>query len=112
MIPDTGAFDQKIVVNTMVDVFEKSGDGILVTHSAGDGPEWDTAIRSEKVEAVISLELGTFPFPKGKLPEVEKITSPFPARGYEVSDEEFAKILKKPMVVYFGDNIPNEMTDI
>ena len=111
MTPDTGTFNQQIIANAMVKVFEKSGDGILVTHSAGGGPGWDTGINSNKVKGIIALEPGTFPFPKGKLPEVEKTTSPFPAKGYEVSDEDFEKLMKIPMVVYFGDNIPTEITD-
>ena len=111
MTPDTGDFDQKVISDAMVKVFEKSGNGVLVTHSAGGGPGWDTAIASDKVKGVIALEPGTFPFPKGKLPEVEKTTSPFPAKGYEVSDAEFKKLTKIPIVVYFGDNIPTELTD-
>ena len=101
MTPDTGDFNQKVVADAMVKVFEKSGNGVLVTHSAGGGPGWDTAIASDKVKGVIALEPGTFPFPKGKLPEVEKTTSPFPAKGYEVSDAEFKKLTKIPIVVYF-----------
>ena len=111
MTPDTGDFNQKIITDAMVKVFEKSGNGVLVTHSAGGGPGWDTAINSDKVKGVIALEPGTFPFLKGKLPEVEKTTSPFPAKGYEVSDTEFKKLTKIPIVVYFGDNIPTELTD-
>ena len=111
MTPDTGDFDQKVISDAMVKVFEKSGNGVLVTHSAGGGPGWDTAIASDKVKGVIALEPGTFPFPKGKLPEVEKTTSPFPASGYEVSETEFKKLTKIPIVVYFGDNIPTELTD-
>ncbi len=111
MTLDTGDFNQKIITDAMVKVFEKSGNGVLVIHSAGGGPGWDTAINSDKVKGVIALEPGTFPFPKGKLPEVEKTTSPFPAKGYEVSDTEFKKLTKFPIVVYFGDNIPTELTD-
>lgn len=32
-------------------------------------------------------------------------------RFHEVSDEEFKRLTKVSMVVYFGDNIPDEMTD-
>lgn len=106
MTPDTGAFDQKVIAEAMVAVFERAGNGILVTHSAGGGPGWETAIRSEKVRAVISLEPGAFPFPEGEVPPVERTTSPFPARGNAVSMEEFLRLTKIPIVVYFGDNIP------
>lgn len=106
MTPDTGAYpSDEIISNAMVAVFEKSGDGILVTHSAGGGPGWTTAIKSEKVKAVIALEPGTFPFPENELPAVEVTTSPFPAAGQKVSMEDFMKLTKIPIVVYFGDNI-------
>ena len=107
MVPDTGAFDAKVVADAMVEVFKKSGDGILITHSAGGGPGWETAMRSDKVKGVISLEPGTFPFPEGEVPATEKTTSPFPAPGTPVSKEDFMKLTKIPIVVYFGDNIPS-----
>ncbi len=103
--PDTGKFDVALVAEAMAAVMEKTGDGVLVTHSAGGGPGWLTAAHSDKVKGVIALEPGTFPFPKGEVPEVEATTSPFPAQGIEVSDEDFQKLIKIPMVVYFGDNI-------
>lgn len=110
MTPDTGAFDQDVVANAMTAVMEKAGSGVLVTHSAGGGPGWLTAAHSDHVKGVIALEPGTFPFPKGEVPAVEETTSPFPARGMEVSDEDFQKLLKIPMVVYFGDNIKTGST--
>lgn len=107
MTPDTGAYPtNEVISDAMVAVFEKSGEGILMTHSAGGGPGWSTAIKSDKVKAVISLEPGTFPFPEGEVPEVEETTSPFPAKGTKVSMNEFMKLTKIPIVVYFGDNIP------
>ena len=103
--PDTGKFDTKVVADAMVAVMERAGEGILVTHSAGGGPGWLTAAHSDKVKGVIALEPGTFPFPKGEAPKAEATTSPFPAAGMEVSEEDFQKLLKIPMAVYFGDNI-------
>ncbi len=103
--PDTGAFDVALVAKSLVAVMEKAGDGVLITHSAGGGPGWLAAARSEHVKGVIALEPGTFPFPKGEVPPVEETTSPFPAAGMEVSDADFQKLLQIPMVVYFGDNI-------
>ncbi len=99
--------DQKIIADAMIAVFEKSGEGILITHSAGGGPGWETAMRSDKVKAVVSFEPGTFPFPIGELPSVEETTSPFPAVGQEVALEDFMRLTKIPIVVYFGDNIPS-----
>ncbi|MBQ3443226.1 MAG: alpha/beta fold hydrolase [Selenomonadaceae bacterium] len=64
--------EQKIIVDAMIAVFEKSGEGILITHSAGGGPGWETAMRSDKVKAVISLESGAFPFLEGEVPPTEE----------------------------------------
>lgn len=35
MTPNTGAFDENVISDAMAAVFEKSGDGILMTHSQG-----------------------------------------------------------------------------
>lgn len=106
MTPNTGAFDEAVIAEAMAAVFEKSGDGILVTHSAGGGPGWKTAIKSGKVKGIISLEPGAFPFPEGEVPEAEETSSPFPARGQAIPMEDFKKLTQIPIVVYFGDNIP------
>lgn len=112
MTPDTGAFDEKVVVQAMTAVFEKAGDGVLITYSAGGGPGWDTAMASSHVKGVIALEPGTFPFPEGEVPPVEKTTSPFPAKGTAVSMDDFMKLTRIPIIVYFGDNIPKGDTPV
>ena len=111
MTPDTAALDNKVVADAMVAVMEKAGDAVLMTHSAGGGPGWETAMRTNKVKAVIALEPGTFPFPENQMPAVEKTSSPFPARGTPVAMADFLKLTQIPIVVYFGDNIPTEYTD-
>lgn len=112
MTPDTGIYDENVFAKSVVDTFEVAGDGILMTHSAGGGPGFRAATDSDKIKAVISLEPGTFPFPEGELPDVEETTSMFPAKGYEVSMEDFKKLIAKPIVVYFGDNIPKGKTPV
>ena len=102
MTPDTGAFDSGVVAKAMTAVFDKVGDGVLMTHSAGGGPGWETAIASSHVKGVIALEPGTFPFPEGMVPPVEETTSPFPAKGTAVSMDDFMKITKIPIVVYYA----------
>ena len=97
MTPDTGAFDEKVVVQAMTAVFEKAGDGVLITHSAGGGPGWGTAMASSHVNGVIALEPGTFPFP---------------AKGTAVSMDDFMKLTRIPIIVYFGDNIPKGDTPV
>ncbi len=93
---------------TVLDLFEKSGAGVLVTHSQGGGPGWLTVMRSPKVRAVVSYEPGSgFVFPEGDLPApMSSLTGPLEAVGVPL--EQFMALTKIPIVIYFGDNIPDE----
>lgn len=110
--PNTGAYDEAVVSDAMAAVFERAGDGILVTHSQGGGPGWRTVIKSEKVKAVVSLEPGSrFVFPEGEAPEPIATTSPTgPLAAVEIPLSEFMKLTKIPIVIYYGDNIAEEYT--
>ena len=112
MTPNTGAYDEAVIARAMTAVFERAGDGVLVTHSQGGGPGWAAAMASPHVKGVIALEPGTFPFPKGEEPPAEETSSPFPAAGEDVSMEEFLRLTKIPILVVFGDNIPEERTEV
>jgi pimeloyl-ACP methyl ester carboxylesterase len=47
MTPNTGTVSEEMIVNAMSAVFDKSGDGILFTHSAGGTPGWITGAVKE-----------------------------------------------------------------
>lgn len=104
MTPNTGNVDEATIVNAMSSVMDKSGNGILFTHSAGGSPGWKTAIKNEKIKAVVAYEPGGFTFPEGEEPEGNR-------GGKGVPMKEFMKLTKIPIVVYYGDYIPAEETD-
>lgn len=104
MTPNTGNVDEATVVNALSAVFDKSGDGVLVTHSASGAPGWKIAMKNEHVKAVVSYEPGGFVFPEGEVPEGNR-------GGAGVPLNEFMKLTKIPIVVYFGDFIPESETD-
>lgn len=104
MTPNTGTIDEATVVNAMSAVLDKSGDGILFTHSAGGAPGWKTAIKNDRVRAIVAIEPGGFCFPEGQVPEGNR-------GGKGVPMEEFLKLTKIPIVVYYGDYIPAEETN-
>jgi pimeloyl-ACP methyl ester carboxylesterase len=104
MTPNTGNVDEAVIVNAMSAVFDKSGDGILFTHSAGGAPGWKTAIKNKHVKAVVAYEPGGFAFPEGEVPEGNR-------GGAGIPLAEFMKLTKIPIVVYYGDNIPKEETN-
>lgn len=111
MTPDTGSYDSNQISNAMAAVFDRSGPGVLVTHSAGGSPGWETAMKTEKVEAVIAIEPGGFPFPENEMPEPIP-NNYFELNGTPVSMDNFNKLTEIPIVVYYGDNIPEEASEV
>lgn len=109
--PNTGPYDQDVISDAVVALFDKIGSGVLVTHSQGGGPGWLTAIKNDKVKAIVAYEPGSsFVFPEDEIPK------PMPAltgtlEGFPVPLDDFMKLTRIPIVVYYGDNIP-EQTDI
>jgi pimeloyl-ACP methyl ester carboxylesterase len=105
MTPNTGAFDAALVSDATAEVFEKSGKGILITHSQGGLPGWIAATKTDKISAVVSYEPGNYLFPEGEVPES------LPSRtgalqGVGVPMEVFMQLTKIPVAIYFGDYIP------
>ncbi len=104
MTPNTGTVDETTIVNAMSAVFDKSGDGILFTHSAGGVPGWKTAFKNNHVKAIVAIEPGGFVFPEGETPVDNR-------GGKGVPLEAFMKLTKIPIIVYYGDYIPKEETN-
>jgi pimeloyl-ACP methyl ester carboxylesterase len=112
MTPNTGPYDSQVISEAIAALFEKTGGGILVTHSQGGGPGWYAAMSSPKIEAVVSYEPGLFVFPEGEAPAPIPGASPFdPLKAAEAPLSEFVKLTKIPIVLYFGDNIPEAPVD-
>lgn len=118
--PNTGAFDIEVLSDAVAALYDKIGPGILITHSQSGGPGWLSAIKSKKIRAIVSYEPGSnvevnanFVWPEGEMPA--PMTSAFNATsqpaGYAVPLKEFKQLTKIPIVLYFGDNIPEEPTD-
>ena len=110
MTPNTGGFDANVITNSMVELFNKIGQGILITHSQGGLPGWFAGVKSSNVKAIVSYEPGTYLFPEGELPE------PITGRtgvlsGVEIPMEDFKKLTQIPIVLYFGDNIGKEVSN-
>ncbi|MCH5599208.1 alpha/beta hydrolase family protein [Niabella ginsengisoli] len=114
MTPNTGSFDGSIIADAISQLFNKIGEGILVTHSQGGGPGWFTAIKNEKVKAVVAYEpYSSFLFPEGELPQPIKSTGLFGAlKGVEIPLADFMKLTKMPIIIYYGDNIAKEPTNV
>lgn len=105
MTPDLSNHTQDIpAINALAD---KIGGNILVTHSAGGYPGWAVAMQNSNVKAVAAFEPGGFVFPEDEVP------APMPSltgtlEGIPVKTEDFQKLTRIPIVLYFGDYIPEE----
>ncbi|MCC8102438.1 MAG: alpha/beta fold hydrolase [Clostridiales bacterium] len=106
MTPDTGmdsANGDQNIDNTVVasavaasidEIYERTGqDSILVTHSQGGAPGWETALYTDHIAAIIAIE---------------------PGAAATVDTDEYNALLEKgiPVTFYYGDYIGEEYTDV
>lgn len=112
MTPNTGPFDMGVVSDGVSALFDKVGPGILFTHSQGGGPGWLTAIKNDKVKAIVAFEPGSsFVFADGEVPA--PIPSAFDTvKGAAVPMEQFMALTRIPILILYGDNIPDQAVDL
>lgn len=112
MTPNTGPFDMNVVSDGVSAVFDKIGPGILFTHSQGGGPGWLTAIKNNKVKAIVAFEPGSsFVFAQGEVPA--PIPSAFDTvQGAAVPMDQFMALTRIPILILYGDNIPEQAVDL
>ena len=114
MTPNTGDFDAEVISDALSALFNKIGGAILVTHSQGGGPGWFTAIKNDKVKAVVAYEpYSSFVFPEGEIPQPIQSNGLFgELKGVGIPMADFQKLTKIPIVIYYGDNIAKEPTTV
>ncbi|MEZ0301434.1 MAG: alpha/beta fold hydrolase [Hyphomicrobiaceae bacterium] len=110
MTPNIGPFDLEVVSDGVSALFDKIGPGILVTHSQSGGPGWFTAIQNQNVKAIVSFEPGSnFAFPQGEVPPPRPGTFDT-LQGVAVPISEFMKLTKIPIIIFYGDYVPDQPT--
>jgi hypothetical protein len=112
MTPNTGPFDMGVVSDGVSAIFDRTGPGILFTHSQGGGPGWLTAIKNDKVKAIVAFEPGSsFVFAQGEVPA--PIPSAFDTvKGEAVPMAQFIALTRIPILILYGDNIPEQSVDL
>lgn len=108
MTPDSGPIDIEVNTKAVSALFDKIGEGILVTHSHSGGQGWLTALKTDKIKGIVAYEPGSnFVFPEGSVPEpISYVGGRLSGRG--VPMDEFKKLTQIPIVIYYGDYIPTE----
>ncbi|HEX5154368.1 MAG TPA: alpha/beta fold hydrolase [Parafilimonas sp.] len=108
MTPNIGSIDIDVTTDAASALFTKIGPAILVTHSHSGGMGWLTAVKNQNVKAIVSYEPGSgFLFPEGEVPQAIPSTGgTLEASAVPMSD--FMKLTKIPIIIFYGDNIPEK----
>ena len=108
MVPNIGPIDINVNAEAVSALFNKIGPAILVTHSHSGGMGWATVIKNQNIKAIVSYEPGSgFLFPEGEVPApIPMAGGTLAASGVPLSD--FMKLTKIPIIIYYGDNIPDK----
>lgn len=111
MVPNIGPIDINVNAEAVSALFNKIGEGILVTHSHSGGMGWRTAVKNPNIKAIVSYEPGSgFLFPVGEVPAaMPSAGGTLEAVGIPMAD--FMKLTKIPIVIYYGDYIAPEPTN-
>ena len=108
MTPSIGPIDINVNANAVSALFDKIGPAILLTHSHSGGMGWLAAVKNQNIKAIVSYEPGSgFLFPEGEVP-APMPSSGGPLEAVAVPMREFMKLTKIPIVIYYGDYIPDE----
>lgn len=98
--------DATIITDALVELLDRIGPAVLVTHSQSGRFGWLTSIRRPHlVKAAISYEPG-FVFPEGSVPEPIPLFEGAMPAGTPVPEVDFATLATIPIQVVYGDNIP------
>ena len=109
MTPNIGKKDLDVYANAYAALFDKIGSAIFMVHSQGGAVAWQTLPKTSNIKAIIALEPGgNVPFPEGQKP-VEgdvKTSDKTGTEGVEVPMSVFKKFTQIPILVCYGDNLP------
>ena len=110
--PNTGPYDPAVLSDGVAALFATVGPAILFTHSQGGGPGWLTVTKSGNVKAVVAFEPGSaFVFPQGELPAPQP-SSFDTVEGTAIPLDQFMALTRVPILVLYGDNIPEQRMDL
>jgi hypothetical protein len=104
--PDTATTSNDVATAAIVELFDKVGSAVLVTHSASGVLGWITASQSANVKGVYAYEPVTQVFPEGQVPPPVPAGPLGPITGTPIPLADFMNLTKIPIEVIWGDNFP------
>jgi pimeloyl-ACP methyl ester carboxylesterase len=111
MTPNVGQYDPEVISDACAALFNKIGPAVFVTHSQGGGLGWATVLKTGNVRGIVAYEPGSgFLFPEGEVPEtLPSSGGALAATGVPMA--QFMKLTKIPIIVFYGDFIPERPSD-
>lgn len=109
MTPNIGSKDLDVYADAYAALFDRIGEAVFMVHSQGGAVAWQTLPKTQNIKAIIALEPGgNVPFPKGRVPEEGKVEthSKGNTEGVEVPLSVFMEFTRIPIIIYYGDNMP------
>ena len=107
--PDTAPTPNNVAVAAVSALYDKIGPAVLLTHSASGILGWLTGAANEKVKAIYSYEPVQCAFPIGEVPPPVP-TSGGAVTGLGIPPADFEKLVKIPVAIIYGDNIPSDQS--
>ncbi len=99
--------DAEIISSALIQLLDKIGPAILVTHSQSGLFGWLAGARSPHVQGIVSYEPG-FVFKQGEVPPPIALYKGSQPAGTPVTPAAFARLAQIPLQVVYGDNIPSQ----
>jgi pimeloyl-ACP methyl ester carboxylesterase len=102
--------NEAVETDALAVLLEEIGPAIMITHSSTGIRGWITAMKSDRVAAIVSYEPGDFVYPEGELPPpIPMANGREQMPGREVPLEEFLKLTRIPIQMVWGDYIPEAL---
>jgi hypothetical protein len=102
--------NEEIETDALAVLLDEVGPAIVVTHSSTGIRGWITALKSDRIAAIVSYEPGDFIYPEGELPDPLPTSSGgLQVPGREVPLEEFLALTRMPIQILWGDYIPKTL---
>lgn len=105
-----GEENETVETDALAVLLDDIGPAVVLTHSSTGIRGWITALKTDKIAAIVSYEPGDFIYPEGELPE------PIPmagggtlSPGREVPLEDFLALTRFPVQIVWGDYIPRAL---
>jgi hypothetical protein len=105
--------NEQVETDALAVLLGEIGPSVVLTHSSTGIRGWITALKSDKVAAIVSYEPGAVVFPEGEVPpSIPRADGAMVVPGRAVPMVDFLKLTKFPIQIIWGDFIPETLDPV